>query len=119
MEGNSFNLNRNVAYANGIRPGDNFLVKISGFEKKATIIWRENNTNKTIDVGRLSSILIELNFKEGNEIYLFPTKYELLIKKICNRSKFERGMTFRHKNLDISRKTRVSRDRLHPKNSSN
>lgn len=77
LTGYSFGLDRDVAALNGIQPDDSLLVPAvnnGSLVGEASIIWRLTNLNGTVDVGRLSTVLKELDVDEGEEIILVPTR---------------------------------------------
>ena len=68
-----------VAYANGVRPGDELLLPVRGHQQLASVIWRRHSPNRTIDVGRLSDLLRDLGCRPGDEIQVAPSREEVRI----------------------------------------
>ncbi len=76
FKGYSFNVSRDIAYANGVRPEDSLRLPVIAdpeWQGEASIIWRQRSVGSFIDVGRLRELL-ERDFKIGDEIVLVPTK---------------------------------------------
>ena len=74
-------MDRDIAYANGVRPEDSLRLPIIAdpeWQGEASVIWRERNIGKWIDVGRLRELL-ERDFKIGDEIVLVPTKEHVAV----------------------------------------
>ena len=77
LKGYSFGLDRDIAAHNGLQPEDSLLVPaIHGgvVVGEASLIWRLTNLQGTVDVGRLSSVLNELDIKAGDDILIVPTR---------------------------------------------
>ncbi len=75
--GYSLKVSFDIAYANGVRPGDDLLVPVSGSKSEASVIWRRHETTRSIDVGRLASVLRELRFQPGEDVVVVPTHEEV------------------------------------------
>ena len=77
LKGYSFGLDRDIAAHNGLQPDDSLRVPaIHGNDVvgEASLIWRLTNLQGTVDVGRLSSVLSELDVKAGDEILIVPAR---------------------------------------------
>ena len=75
LNGYSFNVSKDICFANGIRPEDRLMVPVrshSAWEGEASIIWRIQSTTRTTDVGRLR-LLLARDFKIGDQIVVAPT----------------------------------------------
>jgi hypothetical protein len=77
FNGYSFGVNFDVAYANGLRPGDNLLVPVAGTNLVVSLIWRPHNLNRLVDVGRITEVLLHYGFKAGDTIILIPQRDKL------------------------------------------
>ncbi len=76
LKGYSFNLDRDIAAHNGLQPQDSLRVPAmhaGDCVGEASLIWRLTNLNGTVDVGRLSSVLHELGFDDGDDIIIVAT----------------------------------------------
>ncbi len=76
LRGYSFNLDRDIAAHNGLQPQDSLKVPAmhaGAAVGEASLIWRLTNLNGTVDVGRLSSVLHELGFSDGDDIVIVAT----------------------------------------------
>ena len=76
LNGYSFNMDRDIAAHNGLRPDDSLEVPATHadtFIGEASLIWRTTNLNRTVDVGRLSSVLKELGIGVGDEVIIVAT----------------------------------------------
>ena len=77
LKGYSFSLDRDIAAHNGLQPDDSLRVPAvynDAVVGEASLIWRLTNLQGTVDVGRLSSVLTELNIEAGDEIVIVPTR---------------------------------------------
>ena len=77
LKGYSFGLDRDIAAHNGLQPDDSLRVPaIHGDDVvgEASLIWRLTNLQGTVDVGRLSSVLSELDVNAGDELLIVPTR---------------------------------------------
>lgn len=72
--GYSLGVGFDIAYANGVRPDDNLVVRVAGSTMSASVIWRRSSLNRTVDVGRLSDYLAESGYKADDEIIVIPTR---------------------------------------------
>ncbi|QDV24628.1 sigma factor-like helix-turn-helix DNA-binding protein [Aureliella helgolandensis] len=79
FNGYSLGVNFDVAYANGLRPGDNLVVSIDGCESHASLIWRPHNLNRLVDVGRISEFLLTQGYKAGDTVFLIPSREGIAI----------------------------------------
>jgi hypothetical protein len=70
--GYSIAVSFDVAFANGIRPGDNLLLPVVGRDDYASVIWQRHNPSRTIHVGRLSHALTDIGCSVGDEIVVVP-----------------------------------------------
>lgn len=76
LRGYSFDLDRDIAAHNGLQPQDSLRVPAMYADVcmgEASLIWRLTNLNRTVDVGRLSSVLHELDFSDGDSIVIVAT----------------------------------------------
>jgi hypothetical protein len=74
FKGYSLGVNFDVAYANGLRPGDDLMVNVEGWDSRASLIWRIHSLNRLVDVGRLSEYLQKNNHKPGDVLVLVPSR---------------------------------------------
>ena len=77
LKGYSFGLDRDIAAHNGLQPEDSLRVPAlydSAVVGEASLIWRLTNLQGTVDVGRLSSVLRQLNIRAGDDIVIVPTR---------------------------------------------
>jgi hypothetical protein len=72
--GYSLGVRFDIAYANGLRPGDDLIVPVVGHGGDASLIWRSHNLNRTMDVGRVSEFLESAGFQDGDEIVVVPKR---------------------------------------------
>lgn len=82
LKGYSFNLDRDIAAHNGLQPQDSLKVPAmhAGFcVGEVSLIWRLKNVNGTVDVGRLSAVLHELGFSDGDDIIVVATRRECTV----------------------------------------
>ena len=76
LKGYSFNLDRDIAAHNGLKPRDSLRVPAMHAGVcmgEASLIWRLTNLNGTVDVGRLSSVLDELGLSDGDSMVIVAT----------------------------------------------
>lgn len=76
LRGYSFNLDRDIAAHNGLQPQDSLKVPAmhaGACVGEASLIWRLTNLNGTVDVGRLSAVLHELGFVDGDDLVIVAT----------------------------------------------
>ena len=77
LRGYSFGLDRDIAGHNGLQPDDSLRVPVihgGAVVGTASLIWRLTNLQGTVDVGRLSSVLSELDINAGDEVLIVPTR---------------------------------------------
>ncbi|MCY2977203.1 MAG: hypothetical protein NTU79_00875 [Planctomycetota bacterium] len=79
FNGYSLGVNFDVAFANGLRPGDDLVVPVDGCEAEVSLIWRPHNLNRLVDVGRLSEFLVEQGYKSGETLILIPSREKIEI----------------------------------------
>lgn len=87
MKGHSFNLDRDIAAHNGLKPDDSLLVPVycaNSVVGEASLIWRLSNLNGTVDVGRLSSVLVRLEINTGDKITIVVTPESTSIIRDCD-----------------------------------
>ena len=80
FNGYSLGINFDVAYANGLRPGDDLIVPIEGCDYQVSLIWRSHNLNRLVDVGRISDYLRAEGYEAGDFVLILPsrTRVELI-----------------------------------------
>ena len=79
FNGYSLGVNFDVAYANGLRPGDDLLVPVDGCDSQASLIWRSRNLNRLVDVGRIADFLLAKDYKAGETLILIPSRDKIEI----------------------------------------
>ncbi|RJQ36121.1 MAG: hypothetical protein C4555_07965 [Dehalococcoidia bacterium] len=77
-----------IAAECGLRVGDSITVPVENSNHCVSLIWRLTTINRTVDLGRLSPILIELNIKPGDDIIVAPSRdlvriYSVVDAPIC------------------------------------
>lgn len=73
FEGYSLGVSFDIAYANGVRPGDDLLVPVGELgSSQASVIWQRHNPSRTVFVGRLSATLESMGCSPGDEIVVVP-----------------------------------------------
>jgi hypothetical protein len=87
FEGYSLATSFDIAYANGVRPGDDLLVPVLDTDDHASLIWQRHNPNRTVFVGRISNVLTELGCAAGETIVLAPSKDALQI--VADHQRFQ------------------------------
>ena len=74
LRGYSFQVSPHVCWANGLRPGANFIVPLNGSHShEASVIWRTTSTTGTVDVGRTRAWLEDHRVNIGTEVLVCPT----------------------------------------------
>jgi hypothetical protein len=73
-KGYSFGMSAHVCWANGLRPGDDLLVPLTGSLLCASVIWRTTNLSGTVDVGRVRQWLIGHRVSIGSEVLICPSR---------------------------------------------
>ena len=83
MRGHSLRLDRSIAFANGVRPGDKLTVPLVGTNQTVSVIWRVHSLNRRVEVGRLSTYLRSLELEAGREVVIVPTasSVEVLVEE--------------------------------------
>ncbi len=79
FNGYSLGVNFDVAFANGLRPGDNLVVPVDGSTSQVSLIWRSHNLNRLVDVGRVTEYLVENKYKAGETLILIPCREKIEI----------------------------------------
>lgn len=74
FQGYSLAVSFDVAYANGVRPGDDLVVPLLGRGMDASVIWRRHNPSRNIDVGRISDALKDMGCVPGDEVVVVPSR---------------------------------------------
>lgn len=71
--GRSLKVSWDIAYANGLRPGDDLLVPTTKGGRKVSVIWRIRDLSRSIDVGRVSDAVAGAEFEAGEQVVVVPT----------------------------------------------
>ena len=80
LRGYSFSLSPHLAWANGLRPGDDLLAPVNGSSAyKASVIWRTTSTTGRVDVGRVREWLVDHSVAVGTEVLICPTPTDVTI----------------------------------------
>jgi hypothetical protein len=79
FHGYSLGVSFDVAFANGLRPGDNLIVPIEGSNEEVSLIWRASSINRLVDVGRVSNYLLARGYKAGETLILIPSREKIEI----------------------------------------
>lgn len=80
LKGYSFSLNPHIAWANGLRPGDDLLAPVNGSTShKASVIWRTTSTTGRVDVGRMREWLVDHSVAIGTEVLICPTPDDVTV----------------------------------------
>lgn len=74
FNGYSLGVNFDVAFANGIRPGDDLVVPIEGADYEVSLIWRPHSLNRLVDVGRVSDFLKSEDYRAGDCVLILPSR---------------------------------------------
>ncbi len=74
FNGYSLGVNFDIAFANGVRPGDELLVPIEGCDYEVSLIWRTHNLNRLVDVGRISDYLLSHGYQPGDVVLILPSR---------------------------------------------
>jgi hypothetical protein len=75
FRGYSLKVSFDIAFRNGIRPNDDLVLPVVGFEKEfASVIWRPSTLSRTVDVGRLSALFVEQGHSPGEPCTVVVTK---------------------------------------------
>ena len=86
--GYSLGVSFHIAFANGIRPDDNLIVPIFNTDFEGSIIWRPTATSRRVDVGKISTAIKYLGFREGEEVVVIPLRDQIIVKKASSCSDF-------------------------------
>lgn len=74
FNGYSLGVNFDVAFANGLRPGDDLVVPIEGHDEEVSLIWRSHSINRLVDVGRVANFLLSQGYQAGEEVVIIPSQ---------------------------------------------
>lgn len=78
LNGYSLKVRFDIAYANGIRPGDDLRVKTpDGHE--LSVIWRPHDATRCVDVGRVAELLGDRGIEPGQTIVVYPSRETVMI----------------------------------------
>jgi hypothetical protein len=73
FEGYSLAVNFDIAFTNGVRPGDDLLVPLDDTTGcNVSVIWQRHNPSRTVFIGRLSEELQKRGCLAGREVVLVP-----------------------------------------------
>ena len=73
LKGYSLGVHFDIAFANGLRPGDDLVVPIENHEEEVSLIWRPQSINRLVDVGRVGNFLTEQNYEDGDDVIIIPS----------------------------------------------
>lgn len=90
FSGYSMGVNFDVAFANGLRPGDDLIVPVDGCKEEVSLIWRAHNLNRLVDVGRVANYLLAKGYNAGETLILIPSREKIEI--IHERELQQRGL---------------------------
>jgi hypothetical protein len=79
FNGYSLGVNFDVAFANGLRPGDDLVVPVDGGVEEVSLIWRSRNLNRLVDVGRVATYLLARGYNAGETLILIPSREKIEI----------------------------------------
>jgi hypothetical protein len=79
FNGYSLGVNFDVAFANGLRPGDDLVVPVDGCDEEVSLIWRSRNLNRLVDVGRVANYLLARGYNAGETLILIPSREKIEI----------------------------------------
>ncbi len=79
FNGYSLGVNFDVAFANGLRPGDDLIVPVDGCDEKVSLIWRSRNLSRLVDVGRVANYLLARGYNAGETLILIPSREKIEI----------------------------------------
>lgn len=79
FNGYSLGVNFDVAFANGLRPGDDLVVPVEGSAEEVSLIWRLQNLSRLVDVGRVANYLMSKGVKAGETLILIPSREKIEI----------------------------------------
>jgi hypothetical protein len=106
FNGYSLGVNFDIAYANGIRPGDDLIVPIEGSDYEVSLIWRNHSLNRLVDVGRVAEFLSSEGFNEGDEVVIIPSRTSI---RLFSASEVEPDVG---QNVDSSHRQRGAADSI-------
>lgn len=81
FHGYSLGVHFDIAYANGLRPGDDLLVPLEGCNYQVSLIWRSHNLNRLVDVGRISNYLKAEGYKAGDVALIIPGRESAVVMR--------------------------------------
>lgn len=73
LDGYSMKVRFDIAFANGLRPGNDLRVPAVGTSSVASVIWRAHDASRAIDVGRISDALVTLGLEPGQYVVVCPS----------------------------------------------
>ena len=79
--GYSFQISADIAYSNGVRPGDKLMLPVNvdpEWNGQVSVIWRKQTVYRRIDVGRHRELL-QRDFSIGDEIIVVPGREQVSI----------------------------------------
>ena len=79
FNGYSLGINFDIAYVNGLRPGDDLVVPVDGCDEEVSLIWRAHNLNRLVDVGRVANYLLARGYNAGETLILIPSRDKIEI----------------------------------------
>jgi len=82
LNGYSFNVHQDIAHANGVRIDDDLLVALEGGDGEVSLIWNRAMLGRSVFVGRLRAHLEESEAELGAELFLFPTRERVVVKRV-------------------------------------
>ncbi len=74
FEGYSLAVSFDIAYANGLRPGDDILVPTNEGDGRVSVSWQRHNPSRTVFIGRVARMLTHLGCASGQTISLVPCR---------------------------------------------
>lgn len=88
FEGYSLSVAFDIAYANGIRPGDDLLVPADSVHD-VSVTWKRHTPNRTVFVGRVSRVLADLGCVAGETISVFPCVDRVTFQPVVHAPPYE------------------------------
>jgi hypothetical protein len=79
LNGYSLGVHFDIAFANGLRPGDDLVVPIENYEEEVSLIWRLHSISRLVDVGRVRTFLLSQGFEDGDEVIIIPSRESTMI----------------------------------------
>ena len=89
LRGYSFGLDRDIAASNGLQPGDSLRVPVlhaNTVAGEASLIWRPTNLQRTVDIGRLSTVIGRLGLTSGDKVVIVATPESCRILRVGDTS---------------------------------